>query len=123
MAAKNEVERDKTDHPTGKGTAQQLNLIEKEGSMNIVKEAPYITASTLYMGVQQIYQYDCNACDKMAMFPDDMGFCPPCFAEMKKYNGRRGGIVERSASRRSPETEGRYERGGIQKIHTTNTKE
>ena len=57
IASTHEEEHDKTDDPTLKGTGELLSVIDKEGSVKIIKDAPYITTNKLYQGVQPIYQY------------------------------------------------------------------
>ena len=64
VAANTEVKFDKTDHPTLRGTRDLLNLVEAEGTVNIIKEEPYMTTSPLYQGVEPIYILGCTSCDK-----------------------------------------------------------
>ena len=85
VAANAEVEFDKTDHPTLRGTRDLLNLVEAEGTVKIIKEEAYMTTSTLYQGVDPIYIFGCTSCDKLGTFVDGWGYCPECFKEMEAY--------------------------------------
>ena len=90
IASTHEVEHDKTDHPTLKGTAELLSVMDKEGSMKIIKRLHICQPPKLYQGVQSTYQYDCPSCHKLGIFEDELGccleYCPECYTVMMEYN-------------------------------------
>ena len=84
--ASKDIEKDITGHPTETGTVNILKGLSQTLNRRLILNEKLCTTERKYRGIDSIYKYGCQVCDRIGDFSEHKGFCDICEEEFRSHD-------------------------------------